>query len=53
MGNMLMDSYFDKIEAQLSPIERVADYLNDKFDPEWQADSEAIKESIKGHGQSG
>lgn len=46
VGNMLMDSYFDKIEAQLSPIEHVADYLNDKFDPEWQADSEAIKESI-------
>lgn len=46
VGNTLMDSYFDKIEAQLSPIEHVADYLNDKFDPEWQADSEAIKESI-------
>lgn len=46
VGNMLMDSYFDKIEAQLSPIEHVADYLNDRFDPEWQADSEAIKESI-------
>ena len=46
VGNMLMDSYFDKIEAQLSPIEHVADYLNDRFDPEWQADSEAIKKSI-------
>ena len=46
VGNMLMDSYFDKIESQLSPIEHVADYLNDRFDPEWQADSEAIKESI-------
>lgn len=46
VGNALMDSYFDRIEAQLSPIEHVADYLNDKFDPEWQADSEAIKESI-------
>lgn len=34
VGNTLMDSYFDKIESQLSPIERVADYLNDKFDPE-------------------
>ena len=47
VGNMLMDSYFDKIEAQLSPIEHVADYLNDRFDPEWQADSETIKESIQ------
>ncbi len=46
VGNMLMDSYFDKIEAQLSPIEHVADYLNDRFGPEWQADSEAIKKSI-------
>ena len=46
VGNMLMDSYFNKIEAQLSPIEHVADYLNDRFDPEWQADSEAIKKSI-------
>ncbi|MEQ2428200.1 hypothetical protein [Enterocloster hominis (ex Hitch et al. 2024)] len=31
VGNMLMDSYFDKIEAQLSPIEHVADYLSNIF----------------------
>lgn len=46
VGDLLMEDYFNKVEAQLAPLERVADYLNEKFDPEWQADTEAIKESV-------
>lgn len=46
VGDLLMEDYFNKVEAQLAPLERIADYLNEKFDPEWQADTEAIKEAV-------
>ena len=45
-GNMIIENFLDKVSADLEPLSKMADFINEHVDPDGAMAGESLKESI-------